>query len=93
MQIAIDAVNNLHPLADGYTLNPTWYMPGCNDAESLKAVVKASLARLLVSHVHIPKKQTFILYYNQSLFHKRYKFTIVVAVNIPKMVKLVYILI
>ena len=45
MQIAIDAVNNLHPLADGYTLNPTWYMPGCNDAESLKAVVKASLAR------------------------------------------------
>ncbi|XP_063683314.1 atrial natriuretic peptide receptor 2-like [Bolinopsis microptera] len=42
--IAIDAVNSLHPLADGYTLNPTWYMPGCNDAESLKAVVKASLA-------------------------------------------------
>ena len=60
MQIAIDAVNNLHPLADGYTLNPTWYMPGCNDAESLKAVVKASLARLLVSHVHLPKKHKLL---------------------------------
>ena len=53
-QIAIDAVNDLHPLVDGYKIVPIWYMPGCNESESLTQVVQASRRRFETLFTSIP---------------------------------------